>query len=547
MNPPWREHSDLEVGQVSDVRVTVPFDDIRFLTFREGRSVSSCPPGPRTVPVGGTLLKYAPTKSPTDLTFQGGSIAPGVPVQLVFWGDWWNGDGQGLRSDLESAVQNILAGPYTSALDQYGISKPSYRGPGHVAGGSPQQFGWSDVQKFIQGLIDGNVFPEPDEDGGRNGYFVMMPAGSTDTSPSGPCGAHGEQVDTGIWGIDPDHTWVAYINNGSLDAMTSCFSHELAELLTDPEEDAWLVRNVPANSSEIGDLCDIRENWLHGVKVRSYWSNRDQACVIPTDTFYGACISGTIDETEVIQVDRGKARPKSPQSETLHVLIPACDFSHVEFDYTSYKHIETASLKADMTGFHSPVFAWSVAGQLLASSSGTITINADVTYPGPGGNSRTSNDAFVLEFVVAGNRLSLTNDLTEGNFDVPVSVSVDEDPAKAAQALNGARTSGLIVSYVGLTIDEPEYQSAVKRCSDAALEFWKATHPDVQQKPGPINPGPLHEQDTKILHELPGWITFAQREAVKNAIVDSAQLRAEVPEAAEAIRKIRLAALGIET
>src|SRR5437763_370007 len=86
---------------------------------------------------------------------------------------------------------------------------------------------------------------------------LVLPPGSIDTSKAVPCGAHGQQVDTGFVGLDPDHAWVAYVNYGTPDSMTSCFSHELVELLTDPEQTAWYVQGVPGSSSEIGDLCDI--------------------------------------------------------------------------------------------------------------------------------------------------------------------------------------------------------------------------------------------------------------------------------------------------
>jgi hypothetical protein len=400
------------------------------------------------------------------------------------------------------------------------------------------------TSNLIQGLIDTDVFPEPDESGGRNGYFVMMPQGSTDTSPSGPCGAHGQQVDTGFLGLDPDHAWVAYVNFGTLDVMTSCFSHELAELLTDPEQSAWFVNGVPGSSSEIGDLCDIRENWVHGVKVRSYWSNRDQMCVIPTDAYYSVCINGTIDEIDRTKSDEGKASAKSPEG-GLSVLIPTCNFEGAEFNYTSYKHVETASLAASATDYHAPVFTWSVAGQALAAGNGTISIKADVTYPSPGGFTRTSTDIVILKYSSNGASLALTNDQVPGNFDVLVSVSVDEDPTQGAQAINGARTSGVVVSFVGLTIDESDYQAAVKRCQDAALEFWKSTHPDTEGHPGPVNPGPIHEDDLSLFHQLPGWVTSRQREAIRMAIVQTSQLRTEMPEQADGLRTILLGVHGL--
>ena len=517
----------------------------RFLTFRSSRSVSSCPPGPPTVAVGGNLLLYAPTKSPTNVSPHGGVVGSDLAIQLVFWGDWWNGAGQALKTSLEGAVAKIVAGPYTNALDQYGVSQPSYRGS-YLAGGSPKRFGWSDVQTLVQGLINNNVFPEQDDPGGWIGYFVMMPAGSVDTTMPRPCGAHGFELDeTRILGlpVDVDYAWVAYVNNGSLDAMTSCFSHELAELLTDPGQDAWYVDGAPRDSSEIGDLCDIRENWVDGVKVRSYWSLRDQKCVIPTDASYSVCISGTIDESDREQLAKAKDHPESPQG-PLNFLVPACDFSALEFEYTTYKHVEVASLRATATGYHAPVFSWTVAGQPV-SGAGTLTPSVEVTYPGPGGRTRKSSDPVTLKFSATGDTLTLTNDQTSGNFDVAVAVTVDEDPATSAQAENGTRTTGLVVSYVGLSVDEPDYESAVKRCRDGAFEVWKQTHRKTKPKAGPVNPGPLHEGDLELLRNLPGWITAAERDEVRKAIVYSAHLRAEAPEAADALRAVLLGNLAV--
>jgi hypothetical protein len=528
---------------MGDVRVLVPFRDYEFLTFHERRWVSSCPPGARTAPIGGTLLTYAPTIAPTNLTFQGGAIAPGVPVELLFWGDWWNAAGAGERDALISAVQTLLAGPYTRALDQYGISQPTYRGF-RVVPGKPTTFGWSDIQGFVQGLIDSGAYPEPDEDGGRNGYFVMMPTGSTDTTSAQPCGAHGQYVETDFLGLDPDHAWIAYINYGSLDTMTSCFSHELAELLTDPEQNAWYVQGVPGSSSEIGDLCDIRQNWVDSVKVRSYWSNRDQMCVIPTDAAYSVCIAGSIDEDDRKLVKEGKAHPKTPEG-GIGVLLPACNFEGLEFPYKIYQDVESASLTATATGYHAPVFAWTVAGQLLAPAAGNVTVTADVTYADPGGNVRFSTDPIVLQYTINGSSLRLTNDAGQGSFDVLVAVVADEDPAQSDQATNGARRSGIVVSFIGRSIDEPDYQAAVERCSKAAHDLWVKTHPQHVPVPGPVNPGPLHEQDLTLFHELPGWVTSQQREQVRVAIVEAAHLRADEPDAADSLRTILLNGIGL--
>ena len=61
----------------------------------------------------------------------GGAIAGtagGVPVQLVFWGGWWNTNA-GTRAAIEAQTQRLLASRYFSQLTQYGIPHaPVWRG-----------------------------------------------------------------------------------------------------------------------------------------------------------------------------------------------------------------------------------------------------------------------------------------------------------------------------------------------------------------------------------------------------------------------------------
>jgi hypothetical protein len=172
---------------------------------------------------------------------------------------------------------------------------------------------------------------------------------------------------------------------------------------------------------------------------------------------------------------------------------------------------------------------------------------ADVTYTEPGGFVRSATETVVLKYATAGPTLQLTNDASEGSFDVLVGVSADEDPTQANQATNGARKSGVVVSFTGRSIDQPDYQAALDRCSKAAHDLWVKTHPQHVPIPGPVNPGPLHEDDLTIYHDLPGWITADQRERLRIAIIETAQLRADEPEAADALRTILLDGIGIAT
>jgi hypothetical protein len=62
------------------------------------------------------------------------------------------------------------------------------------------------------------------------------------------------------------------------------FSHELVEMITDPETNprpAWEMNRDFLGQYEIGDACNPLQDRLDGVEVAAYWSNVDKACVIP--------------------------------------------------------------------------------------------------------------------------------------------------------------------------------------------------------------------------------------------------------------------------
>ena len=216
---------------------------------------------------------------PITIENRGGAIGTGIPVQLIFWGSAWNqpSTSPGVTA-IVGAVQSILSGPWFSGLRQYGIRRCNFGGSMVVtAPGPPGTYKDDDIQNLIWDLIDGNTFPEPDEPGGRNLYMVFMPPG-TIYGPGGIRGKHLVASDTDL-PADVDHAWVGFVvASTSLSAITSAFSHELAEMCTDPESDAWVV----SGNQEIGDVCNIVDGQLNGVNVESYWSAADNACLIPT-------------------------------------------------------------------------------------------------------------------------------------------------------------------------------------------------------------------------------------------------------------------------
>lgn len=209
----------------------------------------------------------------------GGAIGTGLPVQLIFWGSAWNLPSTSPSAGaIVSAIQNILRGPWFSGLRQYGIRRCNFGGSMVVTSpGPPGTYNDSNVQDLIWVLIDDNKFPEPDDSGGRILYMVFMPP-STTYGPGGIRGKHVVASDYDFPG-DLDHAWVGFVvSNNQMNTILSTFTHELAEMCTDPESDAWTV----TGNQEIGDVCNAVDGTLNGVNVESYWSAADNSCLIPT-------------------------------------------------------------------------------------------------------------------------------------------------------------------------------------------------------------------------------------------------------------------------
>ncbi len=58
----------------------------------------------------------------------GGPVGSNIPVELLFWGDWWNTtEGVDRRTMLINRTQTLLASNYFLELKQYGIEKPYWR------------------------------------------------------------------------------------------------------------------------------------------------------------------------------------------------------------------------------------------------------------------------------------------------------------------------------------------------------------------------------------------------------------------------------------
>jgi hypothetical protein len=227
----------------------------------------------------------------TAIWSKGGAIGTQDPVHLLYWGQDWQtrvdpNTGGLLANSFTSAVQAILAGAWMSGLRQYGVKRCPFGSASIVPYDPPllpNTFDDGDVENMIQSRIDAGQFPEPDEPGGRNLYVAIMPPNTKHPDSHGVpiSGKHSSFMTGSV--IDVDTAWYAIVCNNPFTEMIRTFSHELAEMCSDPEDDGWRVYSAPRGCDEIGDLCTSRVGPVSGVNnVEAYWSMHENACIIPT-------------------------------------------------------------------------------------------------------------------------------------------------------------------------------------------------------------------------------------------------------------------------
>jgi hypothetical protein len=217
----------------------------------------------------------------------GGPVISTAHVILIFWGAQWAGTTAPSMGAVTDAVNAILTGPYMNSLSQYrGIRAGTLFGSLLAAtpvGGSPANppnpFTNGDVEGLIQNLCNAGRVPAPATDS-QLFYCVIMPPGVNQPGS----GFIGEHTFFSIGGANAHYAWVT--NSGTLPFVTTVFSHELVETVTDPEGSAILGTAGTCSQPgwcEIGDVCTGNTAVVNGVTVQRYWSNRDNACVVPTD------------------------------------------------------------------------------------------------------------------------------------------------------------------------------------------------------------------------------------------------------------------------
>ncbi|WEK21492.1 MAG: hypothetical protein P0Y49_10120 [Candidatus Pedobacter colombiensis] len=475
------------------------------------------------------VLVFADSALPGfSVDYHGGSVGSGMPVELLFWGDWWNtAEGSGRRILIETRVQAVLASDYFSELKQYGVDKPYWRGARIVTNPSaPSSFSASDdiqaVPDLIDDLIDDNVFPDPDDE--KIAFVVFMPKGFTQSI--GELGSHTKDYNyTFPW--DVDWYWVAWVMSfGDVPAsdpedVIGVFTHELVEMLTDPESDGWYANNP--EKGEIGDAAVIggdklpklpgQTAWVNGAHVTAYFSNQYGANVIPIDRDYKARILGTIG-TEHKEEVSGMFRP-DPAESRLCDLLPQCCFDNREYKFTITKRNEMVHLSVETQRYREPKVAWIVEGNDITAD---VTLSLNVLAGVFVGRVAKSVSATVLvHCTLANNELTLRTIGTESNFDIMVSCRVTDASIRGKVRTNVIAKPFVQIGFVGVEISvDPEYTRQLTACIQAATKMFKdlgKTQPSKKIKKGdPI------EFDPQILNDIPAYARVDQYERAKRVL-----------------------------
>ena len=234
-------------------------------------------------------------------------------VSVIFWGKEWSRVAPPppvSMTDVSNAIAKLFAGPYLTALSQYGVNPILQALWFHLEDGSdpplsPKAFTNATITTFLQGLADGGTLVDVETRGGpavpwgnpKTLVFVILPTNAvfTNAAFNGEHATYSWTHKRDVHGYNESKIEFAWVtNNGSLSSITTIFSHELAEALTDPEGDAVQVnpRNA-SNWNEIGDVCSSTLA-VDGVTVQSYWSTQDNACIVPYNqsfSYRATCIT----------------------------------------------------------------------------------------------------------------------------------------------------------------------------------------------------------------------------------------------------------------
>jgi hypothetical protein len=409
------------------------------------RAISGLIPPARIVNQGGTIIYEYTTPPGIQAINGGGAIIVSAPLKVLFWGHGWTLDAtKPSMADVQAAVNAIIASPYLKELSQYGFSRIASVDFFQVLADPPSpKYTGSDVEKMVWGAID-SAFPEPDEDGGRNIYMVFPHPGTNYDNPGlDAAGAHSDPSENDFLFLDADYAWVGWADySPTIDGITSVFTHELVEMISDPEphKTAWTT-NQPGPENEIADVCLGRYGPAGGYEVSAYFSARLGQCVVPSD--------GLLRYIQLSEQDKSIGDIFISRGETGADRNPNC--FNGTYHWILYNQPRQATIVADVSSYVDANLTWSVNGQQDLYG-GSIQVPVDNTYDPL--NVITTMPPETAEIAVdvslAGKQLTLTCPAGAGQVTLTVSCTAEEG-ASGYVGYGTERTDTLSVWMSGRT------------------------------------------------------------------------------------------------
>lgn len=467
--------------------------------------------------------------------------AGGQPVQLIYWGEWWNTAAGIARQNLITpAVQRLLASSYFSWLSQYGIPRaPSFRGAMVTTRRPPPtsasyHANTTDVLNLVWELIQDDVFPDPD-DGPRICFIVLMPDGFTVTEGS-VVGAHNDTY--GKDGpFDVDRFWAGWVRPEPTDPMQTMVTvcHELTEMLVDPEDNGWKWKpDIPGDlKTELCDGSEGQNGYINDVRVQAYWSNAHNAPIIPLDRDYAAQLYARVRETSRRIQDEGTFNPASPLCSP---DFPECCFGDRKYRWYHYAIEEQATVRLRWQRFQQPVAAWTINGHAISGENDlTIPVTMEVSS---GMSSSIGPRNVTLHYKVrtdpAG--LDIHPVAADGNFELDIACVVTDGAITGAPTVNVEAPLQITLDFrCAETLPENAYTDQLSRCHAAQIrKFIHQYKPTA--KPGPGEP--INEIAQIMAQGLPAYVRPTQFNQLAQLRDTARALHALLPEE-EARRAVR--------
>jgi len=489
-----------------------------------------------TVPGGRTICEYSVPgdANPADsVTFNGGPKITSISLVPIFYGSAWLTSAPS-NLDVMAAMQRVLQGPYLSELGQYGFVSLDVKPPVLKADPSPPAGHSADsVGDIVWDLIDNDVFPEPDDPGGYNIYMVFYPPG-TAISDLNACGWHSRYWDYDF-PFDLDWAWVGAVDfptggantTVTLNNIIRVFSHELVEMITDPEASGgWAMDRSINGGDEIGDACNNTVDFVNGTLVNAYWSERHKACIIPKPTDF-----------IVIDLKESTLASQSVASGVAQINLLFC-LRNQSYHWDILFQDEQVVFSANAVHFQNPVFSWTLLDALggprtLANGfNGAVTLVAQTWYEDVSGASH-STSAFTISVSVAGNQLTIRNSNPANLFSFLVNLQVSaSEGAFTASTTIQRRVTSETLKY------EDAYYTALKACRD---RLNKLIHQEIPHLP-PINPG---DPPWAWEERLSPWVSGERLWIAAMAATLAAAVQNAKPELASELRHDAAATLSV--